>query len=64
MVKTNRVRSLISILGVLAALSWTGDGLAQQSTPDNDAAARLVAAAVERTRSNVTYDGSYHGLVE
>ena len=53
---------LISILAVLAAMSWGDAARAQRSAPGDEAAARLVAAAIERTRHSVTYDGSYRRI--
>jgi len=37
-------------------------GQAQQARPDHDAAAQLVAAAIERTHHSVVYDGSYRRI--
>jgi uncharacterized protein YijF (DUF1287 family) len=37
-------------------------GQAQQAEPDDNAAARLVAAAIERTHHSVVYDGSYRRI--
>jgi len=49
-------------LAVLAGMLWTNMAGAQQSAPRIEMAAKLVAAATERTRYRVTYDGSYRGI--
>lgn len=53
---------LVAILTVLATVAWPDASRAQQSVPSDDAVAKLAAAAIERTRQRVTYDGSYHRL--
>lgn len=53
---------LVAILTVLATVAWPDAARAQQSVPSDDAVAKLAAAAIERTRQRVTYDGSYHRL--
>lgn len=62
MVNLNSRRGLLSVLAVLAAISWSDAARSQQSTPDEITVAKLIAAAVERTRHKVTYDGSYHRI--
>ena len=53
---------LVLPLAVLAGMLWADAAGAQQSPPHNGLAAKLVAAATERTRHRVTYDGSYRGI--
>lgn len=62
MAKWNPARGLVAILAVLVAVTWPDAPGAQQSAPGNETVDKLVAAAIERTRQNVTYDGSYHGI--
>lgn len=52
----------IAIAWLMLLVAWPGSGHAQQSTNDEPAAGRLVAAAIDRTRQHVTYDGSYHRI--
>ena len=53
---------LAAILLWLAAAAWPAAIYAQQSSADGEAATKLVAAAIKRTRHRVTYDGSYHRI--
>ncbi|MBE9553499.1 MAG: DUF1287 domain-containing protein [Proteobacteria bacterium] len=62
MAKLSLSRGLISILALLAAVSWVDNTHAQQSAPADETAAKLISAAIERTRHRVTYDGSYRGM--
>ena len=62
MMKLNPRCRLVPVLTVLAVMLWGGAAYGQQSTPDESAAGRLIAAAVERTRHKVTYDGSYRRM--
>lgn len=55
-------RRLASVLIFLAGLLSTQAADAQQSAPGAGMAAKLVAAATERTRHQVTYDGTYRGI--
>ena len=58
-------KALGRIAGVAAAvlLTWAVPLPAWAQSQDGaDAAARLVAAGIERTRHRVTYDGSYHRI--
>jgi uncharacterized protein YijF (DUF1287 family) len=52
----------VAILAVLVAITWSDVAGAQQSAPRDEAVTKLAAAAIERTRHRVTYDGSYHRL--
>ena len=63
MAKLYWCRGLLTGLAILATVSLSDAVRAQQSAPGDEAAAKLVAAAIERTRHRVTYDGSYHRLV-
>jgi uncharacterized protein YijF (DUF1287 family) len=62
MAKLNLSRGLISILALLTAITWSDGPRAQQSALGDNTVIKLVAAAIERTRHDVTYDGSYHRL--
>ncbi len=62
MAKRTPGRGLISVVILLVAMSWSDAVRAQRSAPGDEATARLVAAAIERTRQGVTYDGSYYGI--
>ena len=62
MAKLNPSRGLLTVLAVLAAMLWNDAARAQHSAPSDNTVAKLVAAAIERTRHRVTYDGSYHRL--
>jgi len=55
-------RGLLTVLAVLAAMSWSDTARAQKSAADGSTVAKLISAAVERTRHKVTYDGSYRGM--
>lgn len=57
-----RACRLAGILTMLAAAVWPGTVCAQQATAGGETAARLVAAAIDRTRHRVAYDGSYHRI--
>jgi len=60
--KSNLVRRLLVSGFVLACWLTIHGAQAQQSAPGDARAARLVAAAIERTRHDVTYDGSYRSI--
>ena len=62
MAKLNLSRGLISILALLTAITLSDGARAQQSALGDNTVTKLVAAAIERTRHSVTYDGSYHRL--
>jgi uncharacterized protein YijF (DUF1287 family) len=62
MAKWGLARWPAAVLAVLVAIACSNVVGAQQSTRREEAADKLIAAAVERTRHRVTYDGSYHRL--
>ena len=62
MAKWTLARRPVAMLVVLVVITWSDGARAQQSALGGDAVAKLVAAAIERTRHSVTYDGSYHRL--
>lgn len=51
-----------ALLAIAIALALPGSAAAQQTGAGTKAAAKLVAAAVERTRHRVSYDGSYRRI--
>lgn len=57
-----KVRKGLAALAITVALALPAPAGAQQATADAEAATKLVAAAVERTRHRVTYDGSYRRI--
>ena len=62
MAKRTPGRGLMSVMALLAAMSWSDVARAQRSMPGDEATAKLVAAAIERTRHRVAYDGSYRSI--
>lgn len=58
----DKVRKGIAVLAMAIALAQADAADAQQAATGEDAATKLVTAAVERTHHRVSYDGSYRRI--
>lgn len=62
MIAGSPLRAVVLVVAFGCDLAWSHATLAQQDPDNRTAADKLVAAAIERTRHAVSYDGSYRRI--